>query len=151
MGQGMSLNLLIYFGSRTKLCSGIAAIGLAVLSACANVPPEQIPVDFDFGPIPEDVQSKTEAHFATILKDPDSARYAFDEEFIQVACHTFELRGTPRKLKYAGWARKVGVNAKNSYGGYTGATRYAVLFQDEKIWKVLDAGDFAMEGCNVIQ
>lgn len=65
-------------------------------------------------------------YFATVLKDPESARYRF---------------GSPRRaymnnglihgggIGWAGYAIVVGINAKNSYGGYTGEQPYVLLLQ----------------------
>lgn len=52
---------------------------------------------------------------AKTLKDPDSAKY----EFIGQPKQTWHGDST----RYYGWGICVDINAKNSYGGYTGAQR----------------------------
>lgn len=63
-------------------------------------------------------QSEAECQRAVVsrLKDPESARFR-DVTRVGVFLTAFPMRGGPdRKVaKYSGW-----VNAKNSYGGYTG-------------------------------
>ncbi len=133
---------------KAKSLLGIAAA--FAITACANVPPESLPAHFDFGERPADYEQKINAHFESILKDYDSARFKYGERFEKMQCLTLELRGTPRKIKYAGWARKVMVNAKNSYGGYGGYKLYVVPFKDGQVWAVYDERDFHFNGCEFL-
>ncbi|PCI44543.1 MAG: hypothetical protein COB49_10980 [Alphaproteobacteria bacterium] len=135
-------------GLRVKFLGTV--FGLAFLvSGCATVPNETLPENFDFGEPPENYAEQTKAYFDLVLKDPASAKYSYVSDFIKVQCHTFVLRGSQRKLTFAGWARQVAVNAKNSYGGYTGPKLYDVLFnKDGTLWNVLeDEYKFGLKGC----
>ncbi len=134
---------------RAIFLASILTLTLSV-SGCANVPPEQLPADYDFGKPPSGYEPQVEAYFDTILRDPKSARYEYANGFVQVVCHTFELRGTPRRIKHAGWGRVFTVNAKNAYGGYVGAEEYIALFEGDTLWKVLDYGKFSLEGCSLL-
>lgn len=60
------------------------------------------------GALPADYKPKSDALLASILKDPDSRKVQWVGTSGSVACGT--------------------VNAKNSYGGYTGAKVFATLF-----------------------
>jgi len=76
-----------------------------------------------------------------VLKDPESARYRF---------------GTPKKayvneglaygggVAWYGWLVDVAVNAKNSFGGYTGAKPYVALFKNGRVHKVAREDDLLL-------
>lgn len=117
------------------------------MAACANVPPEQLAADYDFGDTPTNAKAQIDGYFDRVLRDPESAIYDYDEGFVEVICHTFELRGTERQIQYAGWGQALNVNARNAFGGYTGPQRYMALFDGDVLWKVLDTGEFSIEGC----
>lgn len=95
-----------------KKVIALALIG-AALSACATPPTAQQVASADYGPFPDSYQETIKTYMASVLKDPDSARFDFSR--------------TPVKAWYGygektfGWATCAGVNAKNSYGGYTGS------------------------------
>jgi hypothetical protein len=63
------------------------------------------------------------------LKDPESARYS---KFRPLAK---DLKIVNAKTRNAtlGYSTCVDINAKNSYGGYTGAKRYWFLIRDGKV------------------
>ena len=68
---------------------------------------------------------------ASMLKDPDSAKYQFKEPYKAYVTH-YPDQLFPDKTEY-GWIIRVGVNAKNSFGGYTGYQLYRFLVRDEKL------------------
>lgn len=85
------------------------------------------------------------------LKDPNSAEIAWDGLF------------TKRQFKPSIFSRKINgyvgcglVNAKNSYGGYVGKTRFVVIFKDingVELFSSVDTGntfDFTDAQCNNI-
>ncbi|WP_329697838.1 hypothetical protein [Pseudomonas sp.] len=73
------------------------------------------------------------------LKDPDSAKYGFGSVYQgYMVGSVFE----GRKLE-AGYLLDVTVNAKNSYGGYTGAKPYKFLLRNDQIvggWEIGQSG-----------
>lgn len=103
----------------------------AFVSGCAVTPmptPLQIALK-DCGPAPVDYKEQIEALIGFRLKDPESARYKYS--IPEKGCvRSAPLQGS--KL-YFGWLVNVEVNAKNSYGGYTGYELYQTLFQDGEI------------------
>ena len=71
-----------------------------------------------------------------------AARYRFGDP-IQgwVPSHLFRRDEEPLVRGYEfGWTVAFAVNAKNSYGGYTGEERYEALFQDGRLRAVLRPG-----------
>ena len=108
------------------------AVGAA---AFAKKPAEEI----DYGEPPTH-DYKTELMEGTVsgLKDPDSARFRFHEP----------VKGSMGrgllKPKVHGWIVKMLVNAKNSYGGYTGEHPHWYLYRGSNIvqslhdWQVPD-------------
>ena len=60
--------------------------------------------------LPNNYKSLIHNFFTTALKDPDSAKYIFYKP----------VRAYTASTKVVFWMVRVDVNAKNSYGGYTG-------------------------------
>jgi uncharacterized protein YceK len=69
-----------------------------------------------FSPVPADIEGRIKAQYQVMLKDPYSAVYQFG------APRRAYFRG-PSGMVY-GYMVAVHVNAKNSYGGYTGGELY---------------------------
>jgi hypothetical protein len=83
----------------------------------------------DFGPYPLNQEELIKQWSLTNLKDPESVRYS-----------TFSK---PRKEYIIenynpvyGFSVCVGINAKNSYGGYTGTTVFWFFIRDSKLVRV---------------
>ncbi|AYN10175.1 MULTISPECIES: hypothetical protein [Pseudomonas] len=113
------------------------AFAVAVIAGCASGPtPEQI-ANADYGtPIDQDqAEVRVKEYFEGVLKDPDSAKYKFSP--IQKS-HIVSSAWEGRQL-YAGYVMTVKVNAKNSYGGYTGNEDYVFLFHNGVLTKGLKA------------
>lgn len=106
---------------------GVVLATCLLLSGCFAKPDPGA----NYGELPADYQQQAQTYFADVLKDPDSARYKF---------------GTPRraygnnglvyggKIAFVGWAVPVYINAKNSFGGYTGYEPYLVIFVDGHVF-----------------
>ena len=75
----------------------------------------------DIGSLPEDYQQLIKNHMQQILKDPESARYRFPKAPEKIA----HLKTNPNEPFKFYWRINYFVNAKNSYGGYTGEHEYA--------------------------
>lgn len=83
----------------------------------------------DFGPQPTGIEAKSKAWFDANLKDPESARLQFGE-LSRIAVKEGLARGGAVRR---GWLQVVYCNAKNSYGGYTGAHRYNFFFENDQL------------------
>ncbi len=110
------------------------------LSGCVSISlsPGEI-ASADFGRKPLDYEDRVKAYMGSRLKDPMSAVYDFNPNLKRVALVLpvdFERRRAMGKDGVAfanvyGWAVEVSINAKNSYGGYTGAKMYVIMFTAE--------------------
>lgn len=103
----------------------------AALSGCASVPTQQQQAAADYGvPIAQaDAEAAAEAHIKARLKDPMSAVFTWEP------IYKGYLRGAPivgRETIY-GYLLDGTVNSKNSFGGYTGAKQYQVIFRNGAI------------------
>lgn len=133
------------------------AIALALLLAsCAtphrggppelNAPPavhELEAAEYGAPPLPEH-EATIRAAIARTLLDPESARFAFAEPEPGWA-HQYVIDGPPGPYQPGhafGWRVAVEVNARNAFGGYTGAQRYDAFFQDGQIRAILRPADY---------
>jgi hypothetical protein len=90
-----------------------------ILGGCAHTvkaPSRDAVAAATFTPTPADIEARIKAQYQVILKDPYSAVYQFE------APKKAYFRG-PSGMVY-GYIIPVHVNAKNSYGGYTGGEVY---------------------------
>ena len=80
----------------------------------------------DYGAHPENYEAIVKKLFSGLLKDPYSAEYSW----VVKPTKSYRLPKTHaafEKLAAHGYAVCVNVNAKNSYGGYTGNSLYWIL------------------------
>ena len=107
---------------------------VSLFTACASTAPEaSLPTPptkeeilaADYGAFPTNYQEVIKKYVSTNLKDPESARYEF---LTQPSRGYLLIHG--RKF---GWTACVSVNAKNSYGGYSGSDRGLLLLQGDKV------------------
>jgi len=98
---------------------------LCMFGGCATVSKDEA-ATANFGPFPDRYQDGVKAMMSPRLKDPYSAVYNF---------------GIPRKgvardglifgcKKHYGWIIPVGINAKNSFGGYVGEQQYYFMVSE---------------------
>lgn len=80
----------------------------------------------DYGPRPETYEELVKAWAEQNLKDPESARYN------RISKPRKEFMVANLKPVF-GWSVCADINAKNSYGGYTGAQTQWFLIRDGKI------------------
>jgi hypothetical protein len=83
-----------------------------ILFGCATPPTQQEIASADYGVYPKDYEEIIKSYMNGILKDPMSAQYTFLGA-PQIAWTSFG----GRKFGYGTCVR---INAKNSFGGYTG-------------------------------
>jgi len=119
----------------------LLAGALGVLSGCAAPPTQQEIASADYGTAisQADAETKAKEVLARTLKDPYTAQLAFGQLYKGYSL-TAPLQG--RKAAY-GYMLDVMVNAKNSYGGYTGAKPYRFMFRNGLLvngWRVGDGG-----------
>lgn len=93
----------------------------------------------DVPPLPENWKEIVENGICRILKDPESARFRYPDEN-QKYCVLSNLQTGPMKpitldpaSPLLGYSGIVFVNAKNSFGGYTGETPYWYMITDGKL------------------
>jgi hypothetical protein len=119
------------------------AIALPILGCSTPPPSPQELAAAEYGPYPAQYQAKIATYLQTTLKDPESARISTPF----APKKTFAGLNKP----VYGWGTCMGVNAKNSFGGYTGTKIYFFLFRDGEISVVEraeDANSFATEYVN---
>lgn len=108
----------------------IAALTVS-LAACSTTPTGQggKPLTLaDAGPKPTDAMAIAKAVMLPILKDPESARFQLIRPARPVVTgDTIFHKGG------AGWEICVNVNAKNSYGGYTGYRTTYILWNSGRV------------------
>lgn len=100
-----------------------APMAMAILlSGCAGLAP--LPPNADFGPPPVAYEEAIKAHMEAKLKDPDSAKYRFGQPRKGYANKGMALGG---QVIFVGYVVPFQVNAKNSFGGYTGFKPFQAL------------------------
>ena len=102
--------------------------------SCAIRPSEEDLANADYGPYPVEHEEIIKAHMSGVLKDPYSARY----EFFGPPTSGWQGVGSGRRF---GWRICATINAKNSYGGYTGAKLYYFMIRYGQVVKRIGGGD----------
>ncbi len=102
-----------------------------LLGGCVTGPSAEQLANADYGePISEqEARAKAERWVRSILKDPESARFQWDR-FGQGWVSNGLLNGGGYTYGYLLLGR---VNARNSFGGYTGDRNYKFIFRDGEI------------------
>lgn len=123
-----------------RLVSAGVIVACAGLAGCGSTPtrPDGTALqESDFGPLPADHGAVFAGYLAGHLKDPYSAQvthYAGPAKFVGSTGFSFNVKGY-------GWASCYAVNAKNSFGGYTGARAYLAVIRNGRIVEVARAGE----------
>ena len=92
-------------------------------------------VNADYGSYPKNYQEIIRSSLEKSLKDPDSAKYS---DYKEPKKEYYITDPTKREVLY-GYAACVSVNAKNSYGGYSGSMPFWFLIKDSKVIATLDS------------
>jgi hypothetical protein len=103
----------------------LAAIIAGALAGCATTPPPEVLRTADYGSYPGNFESVIKDYVAGQLKDPGSAQY----QFLNAPKKGYWGLGGA-KYGYVVCAR---INAKNSFGGYTGAKMNYFMIRDGSI------------------
>jgi hypothetical protein len=106
----------------------ISIIATIFLAACAGNPPDQSELKIaaiPSQPSQSEAESKIRQYFNGTLKDPGS---------LILECKPVR-KGWARQgyltTRHIGWLVPCKANAKNSYGGYVGATSYVFIFTSQ--------------------
>jgi hypothetical protein len=102
----------------------------------------------NFGKMPKNYRKIIESYMEKVLKDPDSAKYFWDDALGPKSGTGFDV-GSASCQGY-GWAVCVSINAKNSYGGYTGPKSAFFLIRDDAVvyHENNGPGHFSSFNCN---
>lgn len=109
---------------------GALVLSVLLLSGCGVQPTKEQLAAADYGAFPRNYKPKIEAFMSGILKDPESAKYRYS-----MPCQGYWSNpaiGRWCEIHY-GWIVDCEVNAKNSFGGYTGFKPYRFLLRGESI------------------
>jgi hypothetical protein len=116
-----------------KLNLLLGAFAVSIMAGCTSIAAKETPIVPDmahanFGPYPTDYEGLIKTWAELKLKDPESARY------VQFSKPRKEWAVADSQPIY-GWSVCATINAKNSYGGYSGAQVYWFFFRDGKIFR----------------
>lgn len=125
------------------------AVVVLLLAGCAAMPTQDEIASLDYGqPISRnDAMAAVKSRASQFLKDPSSAQY----DCGNVSTGWVKGRTALGGGMAAGYTMDCAINAKNSFGGYTGAKSYKFIFHDGQIIRVMaylpdgsmmQAGDF---------
>jgi len=110
-------------------CTAYLALTLALAGCATYETPHLTPADWGPAPSAASYEPAIKTYFEDLLKDPDSARFRFGPP-LRAYQQYGALSGQAGKVKWVGYILQVNVNAKNSFGGYTGYKRYDVLLNN---------------------
>jgi hypothetical protein len=109
------------------------AVALALVG-CATAPTKDELGKADYGERPQNYVQTIHQYFDSTLKDPSSVQYKDITSPQQDWIRDAPIQG---HAIHFGWGVLATVNAKNSYGGYTGYQTYHFLFRGERIDQAL--------------
>lgn len=116
--------------------SYLAILLLGALSGCTSLPtPEQISTA-DYGQYPENYEQIAKGFYNFTLKDPDSAQY----RGISTPYRTY--LGSRLEATQYGWLTCVTLNAKNSFGAYTGYSTDGLLINNGTVIRHVPKGNW---------
>lgn len=118
----------------------------SILSGCLSPPSHQEMSSAHYGEIPGNYKELVKNFSDGMLKDPYSAKYMMADP-----CKGWVREGimasSGGKPMY-GWLIPYKVNAKNSYGGYTGFEPHIAFYHDGKIYNVDQLSKTNQIGCS---
>ena len=104
----------------------ILIVAFALLSGgCATRPTEHELTIADYGSYPNDYEKIIQNHLQNYWKDPESARYKF--------LNTPKTGWNRLGMKKYGYVICANINAKNSFGGYTGNRMSYFMIKNGKV------------------
>lgn len=121
---------------RTMPAFRVAVLSLTLLGGCTSLPTPQQISTADYGQYPENYEAIVKSFYNMALKDPESARYGN----ISTPYRTY-LGSRIDETKY-GWLTCASVNAKNSFGAYTGYSTDALLIKNGAVIQHVPKGNW---------
>ncbi len=120
---------------KTFLGHRYVCFALMVVVGCASPPSAEQVATAEYGTAISQLEAETaaKAYLRGIMKDPGSIQTGW----APVNKGFFTEAPLDGGRTYYGWQLIGSVNAKNSYGGYTGAREYRFVFHDGKIIAVV--------------
>ena len=102
-----------------------------VLGGCASMPTANELASADYGRYMSQSECENDVKqvLASYLKDPYSAQYRFGQ-CQKMGMGSAPVLGVPKQY---GYSITTFVNAKNSFGGYTGEVTYIMLFKNGQV------------------
>ena len=118
----------------TLLVAALLVGGLGGCASAVKAPAPAVVAAAKFDPVPANLKEQIKAQFGAMLKDPYSATYQF---------------GPAKKVYFQGpdhmmfgYMVEVVVNAKNSYGGYTGGEVYYWTWSEGNLYNTKNSVKF---------
>lgn len=117
-----------------------SAVSIAGCSAPTRPTPEQLAAaTYDAPPAKEAIEPAIKEWAQNNLKDPDSMKLRIAQEDpmqgYASACVNFDGTFCHNRMFYFGHLVRAQLNAKNTYGGYTGFTPYVFVFRGNKVFQ----------------
>jgi hypothetical protein len=136
--QSIPVNLGVfvrhYLAKRPSVRLSVISAALVVLAACVPLPTQEEVAGWDFGPHPADYERVVKDFYQRNLKDPDSAKY---QNISFPTRYWLANRLGERKF---GYLVCVALNAKNSYGAYTGYATDALFIRYGQVVDYIEKG-----------
>lgn len=112
----------------------VIALAALLLGGCVSAPTSEEMNSADFGPPPKDYEATVREHLSQTLKDP----YSYDLKFLFEPRKDWSGLGARKQFGYAVCAN---LNAKNSFGAYTGfKLTYFLIRYDQVVASVGGTG-----------
>lgn len=111
----------------------IAAVAV-VVGGCATKPTQADLAQADFGDFPNDYETIVKSYYGEVLKDPGSVQY---RNITHPKVYATWGMGGPTRY---GYLVCVTLNAKNSYGGYTGFQTDGILIRNDRVIQTMEKG-----------
>ncbi len=116
--------------SQSKVVMVLLLMVASVLSGCATPPTAAEIAKIDYGSYPYEYKKNIERYLDIVLKDPGSKQIEFMREPRATYSKASPMFGGRLSVGYAVCAY---VNARNSYGGYTGAKLAWFLIKNDQV------------------
>lgn len=115
---------------------------LVIVSGCVTKPTDEQLREADYGSYPSDYETIIKNYMSTRLKDPYSAQYSFAG-----MPNMRWVSGLGQPLLF-GYGTCATINAKNSYGAYSGASTYFFLIKNGQVVSDQYVSDLNRKLCN---